>query len=118
LAKQKKKVSPEAAAQAERMKDAVRALDPTLTGTVDTTLKRMREALDGLQGKIIQATKRKDDTLRRQFTRTRMLAFPGGTPQERVLNVAFFTNRYGLTVVDRLLEALPLETDKHYVLTL
>ena len=105
-------------AQAERMKDAVRSLDPTLTGTVDTTVKRMREALNGLQGKIIQASKRKDDTLRRQFTRTRMLAFPGGAPQERTLNVAFFTNRYGLTIVDRLLEALPLETDKHYVVTL
>ena len=51
-------------------------------------------------------------------TRTRALAFPGGHPQERVLNVAFFVNRYGPAVADRLIELLPRETDKHYVLRL
>ena len=46
--------------------------------------------------KIIQAAKRKDETLRRQFMRTRVLTFPDGDPQERGLTVPFFVNRYGL----------------------
>jgi hypothetical protein len=105
-------------AQAERMKDAVRGLDPTLTGTVDTTLKRMREALDGLQGKIIQASKQKDDTLRPPVHAHAHACLPGrhapgARPERGVLHESL-----RLTVVDRLLEALPLETDKHYVLTL
>ena len=48
-----------------------------------------------LHNKIVHASKKKDETLRRQFKRTRDLAFPGGHPQERILNVAFFANRYG-----------------------
>lgn len=100
------------------LKEAVGHVDPTLAGAADTTANRMRETLKTLQSKIIQAAKRKDDTLRRQFVRARTLAFPDGVPQERALGVVFFVNRYGLTLGDRLLEALPLETDKHYVLLL
>jgi len=106
------------AEQIARIKDVVTPLDPTLAGAADTTLERMRETLKSLQGKIIQAAKRKDDTLRRQFTRARAWTFPGGHPQERVVSVAYFVCRYGLHFADRLLDALPLETDKHYVITL
>jgi len=106
------------AEQVARIKEVVTPLDPTLAGAADTTLERMRETLKSLQGKIIHAAKRKDDTLRRQFTHARALAFPGGHPQERVLSVAYFVCRYGLQIPHRLLESLPLETDKHYVLTL
>ena len=59
-----------------------------------------------------------DETLRRQVTRTQALAFPAGAPQERIADLAFFVNRYGQAVVDRLLEALPLDMGQHYVLTL
>ena len=104
------------AESASRLKTAVVSLDPTLSGAVDTTLDRMRETLKTLQGKIIQATKRKDETLRRQFTRTRALAFPDGHPQERILCSVFFVNRCGLLLADRLIEFLPLDTDKHYIL--
>jgi bacillithiol synthase len=104
------------AESAGRLKTAVVSLDPTLSGAVDTTLDRMRETLKTLQGKIIQATKRKDETLRRQFTRTRALAFPDGHPQERILCSVFFVNRCGLLLADRLIEFLPLDTDKHYIL--
>jgi bacillithiol biosynthesis cysteine-adding enzyme BshC len=108
----------EMAERSRRLKEAVVPLDPTLTGAVDTTLERIRETLKTLHTKIIQATKRKDETVRRQFNRSRTLAFPGGHPQERVLSVVFFANRYGPALCDRLLDVLPLETSKHYVLTL
>jgi hypothetical protein len=77
------------------LKAAVVSVDPTLGGTVDTTVDRMRETMKGLHGKVVQAAKRKDDTLRRQFVRTRSLAFPEGHPQERYLSLVFFVNRYG-----------------------
>jgi uncharacterized protein YllA (UPF0747 family) len=66
----------------------------------------------------VQASKRRDQTLRRQFERTRALAFPGGHPQERVLNLAFVLNRYGPSLTEQLLDVLPLATDRHYVVTL
>jgi bacillithiol biosynthesis cysteine-adding enzyme BshC len=106
------------AARAAALKKEVAALDPTLSGAVDTTADHMRQALDTLRHKIIHAAKRKDETLRRQFQKTRDLGFPGGHPQERCLNVTFAVSRYGMTVCDRLLESMPLDTSKHYVLTL
>lgn len=108
----------EIARRTESLKQEVAALDPTLRGAVDTTSERMQDVLKTLHHKIIHAAKRKDETLRRQFERSRHLAFPGGHPQERALNVTFALNRYGLGVVDRLIEVLPLDTGKHYVLTL
>jgi bacillithiol biosynthesis cysteine-adding enzyme BshC len=105
------------ALQAQALKREVSVVDPTLVGAVDTTVERIQESLKTLHHKIIQATKRKDETLRRQFVRTRMLAFPGGQPQERILNLAFFLNRHGWGLCDRLLEMLPLEMGKHYVMT-
>lgn len=104
--------------QSARLKDVVTAVDPTLAGVVDSTVTRVQSTLESLQTKIIQASKKKDETLRRQFARTRALAFPGGQPQERALNVAFFLNRYGLTVGERLMDVLPTFTGKHYVITL
>ncbi len=106
------------AERAGALRKAVALVDPTLGGAVDTTVERMRETLKSLQTKIIHATKRKDETLRRQFQRTRMLAFPGGHPQERTLSLPFFLNKYGLTLGERLLDVVPLDTDKHYVLML
>ncbi len=106
------------ARRAAEMKGAAAAIDPTLAGVVDTTVDRVRETLKTLQGKIILASKKKNDTLRRQFLRTRSLVFPEGHPQERALNVAFFANRYGLDVTQRLLEMIPLDTNRHSLLTL
>jgi bacillithiol biosynthesis cysteine-adding enzyme BshC len=100
----------------DALKEEVVRLDPTLSGAADTTADRMRETLKTLQHKIIQATKRKDETLRRQFTHARALAFPDGDPQERALSIVYFLNRYGPGLCDRLLEILPLDGAKHYVL--
>ena len=104
--------------QVAALKDAVAAVDPTLAGAVDTTCDRMQDTLKTLHNKVVQAAKRKDDTLRRQFVRTRSLVFPDGTPQERALSMVVFVNRYGLGLADRLVESLPLETDKHFVVAL
>lgn len=93
------------------------AIDPTLAGAAETTLHRMQHDLRNLHTKIIHASKKKHDTLHRQFTRTQAQAFPGGNPQERTLAIAFFLNRYGMGMVDRLLAGLPLETGKHWILT-
>jgi bacillithiol biosynthesis cysteine-adding enzyme BshC len=98
--------------------DAVGQIDPTLSGAARTTLGRMEHDLRTLHNKIIHAAKKRDETLRRQFSRAQALAFPDGHPQERTLGLPFFLNRYGWALVDRLEAELPLETGKHYVLTI
>ncbi|HET9369089.1 MAG TPA: bacillithiol biosynthesis cysteine-adding enzyme BshC [Vicinamibacterales bacterium] len=100
------------------IRETVAGVDPTLGGAVDTTLDKMLESLKTLQNKIVQASKKKDDTLRRQFLRTQRLTFPNGIPQERELSLVFFANRYGDALIDRLIDGLPLETGKHYVVNI
>jgi bacillithiol synthase len=101
----------------QRVIDALPALDPTLAGAARTTQGRMEHDLRSLQSKVIQAAKRRDETLRRQFTRAQALVFPGGQPQERTLSVVFFLNRYGPALVEHLLRQLPLEMGRHWVVT-
>jgi bacillithiol synthase len=102
----------------QRVIEAMPALDPTLAGAAKTTVSKMEHDLRSLQSKVIQAAKRRDDTLRRQFTRAQVQIFPLGHPQERTLGFVFFLNRYGPVLVDRLLQDLPLEMGRHWMLTI
>lgn len=98
--------------------DAAPAIDPTLQGAARSTLSRMQHDLQTLHAKIIHAAKRRDDTLRRQFQRTRGQAFPDGIPQERGIGFVYFLNKYGPALVDRLLEDLPLDPGRHWILSI
>lgn len=102
----------------ERVIEVIPEVDPTLAGAAKTTLGKMEHDLRALHNKVIQAAKKRDETLRRQFSRAQAQIFPLGHPQERTLGVVFFLNRYGPALVDRLIEELPLEMGKHWVLTL
>jgi bacillithiol biosynthesis cysteine-adding enzyme BshC len=102
----------------QRVIEVMPEVDPTLAGASRTTLGKMEHDLRALQGKVIHAAKKRDETLRRQFARAQSQIFPMGHPQERTLGVVFFLNRYGPALIDRLLEELPLEIGKHWVITI
>jgi bacillithiol synthase len=105
-------------AEMSRVVQEVPAIDPTLEGAAKSTLGRMQHDLATLHGKMIQAAKRRDETLRRQFIRTRALAFPGGHAQERTISFVSFLNQYGPALVERLDEELPLDMGRHWIVTI
>jgi len=96
---------------------AMPALDPTLEGAAKSTLGKMQHDLSTLHGKVIQAAKRRDETLRRQYIRTRALAFPLGHAQERTIGFVSFLNQYGPALIDRLDQELPLDLGHHWVVS-
>jgi bacillithiol synthase len=103
----------------QRVIDVIPTVDPTLTGAAKTTLGRIEHEIRSLQGKLIHAAKKRDETLRRQFMRAQAQTFPHGHPQERTLAVVFFLNLYGPALVDRLLRELPVDDlGHHWVLTI
>jgi bacillithiol biosynthesis cysteine-adding enzyme BshC len=104
--------------QMAQVAGTVPQIDPTLEGTVETTLGKMQHDLRTLRNKVIQAAKRRDETLRRQFHRAQVMAFPNGEPQEREVGSVWFANRYGPALVDRLMEDLPLEMGHHWVMAI
>jgi bacillithiol biosynthesis cysteine-adding enzyme BshC len=101
----------------ERVVDVIPAVDPTLAGAARTTLGKLEHEVRALHGKVIQAAKKRDETLRRQFKRAQAQSFPHGDPQERALGIVFFLNLYGPALIDRLLEDLPTDPGEHWVLT-
>ena len=96
---------------------AVTLVDTTLEGAARSTLTRMQDDLKKLQTKVIQAAKKKDETLRRQFKNAQTQAFPNGAPQERVVGFVWFLNKYGPGLVERLCHEPPLDQPGHWVLT-
>jgi bacillithiol biosynthesis cysteine-adding enzyme BshC len=99
-----------------RLAQEVAQVDTTLEGAARSTLTRMQEDLKKLHGKVIQAAKRKDDTLRRQYHHAQTQAFPGGHPQEREVGFITFLNKYGPALVDRLSDEIPTEMGTHWVI--
>lgn len=97
---------------------AVPQIDPTLEGAAKSTLGKLQHEVHALHNKVIQAAKRRDETLRRQFQRAQALTFPQGHPQEREVGFVWFLNRYGPALVDRLMDELPLAMGHHHVLTI
>lgn len=105
-------------AQLDAVTAAASLVDATLEGAARSTLGRMEHDLQALHGKVVQAAKRKDETLRRQFHRTQGQLFPNGQPQEREVGVVWLLNRYGAAAVERLVDLLPLDHGHHWVITI
>jgi len=101
----------------EQLATSVAQIDATLEGAARSASGRMQDDLKKLNAKIIQAAKRKDETLRRQFHHAQAQAFPGGEPQERSVGFVSFLNKYGLPFVDRLLDELTTDMGIHWVIT-
>lgn len=102
----------------EAVTAAARLVDSTLEGAAKSTLGKMQHDLQTLHGKVVHAAKKKDETLRRQFTRAQSQLFPNGQPQEREIGAVWLLNRYGPAAVERLFELLPLDYGHHWVLTI
>jgi uncharacterized protein YllA (UPF0747 family) len=96
---------------------AVPAIDPTLEGAARSVAGKVSHELQGLHTKIIHAAKRRDETLRRQFMRTRAQVFPNGHAQERTIGFVSFLNRYGPGLLDHLVRDLPLDPGSHWVVS-
>src|SRR5262249_58720648 len=104
-------------AEMAKVVSAIPALDPTLEGAAQSTLGRMQHDLETLHGKMIQAAKRRDETLRRQFIHARALAFPDGHAQERTIGFVSFLNQYGPALIERLDEELPIDIGRPWMVT-
>lgn len=84
------------------LQEAVKGVDPTLKGSVQHVRSQAMSALDDLERKVIQAVKRENETALSQLEKAGLHLFPGGTPQERVVNPFYYLARYGGAFLDAL----------------
>ncbi len=94
-------------------------LDATLEQSLQGTAKQIEKALEALRQKTQRANRRKHDELLGQIDKTSMHLFPGGVPQERVINIFYYLNKYGPELIDELAMVLRAHsTESHIALEL
>jgi bacillithiol biosynthesis cysteine-adding enzyme BshC len=74
----------------------VRAIDPTLDGTVSRSGRRIDRSIRMMRSKAAQALARQDEITRRQFERLESQLFPAGMQQERCLSPFSFFLKFGI----------------------
>jgi uncharacterized protein YllA (UPF0747 family) len=78
-----------------RLEERVTAFDPSLKGAVTTAAGRMEHEATGLEKKLMQVWKRRQDESVQQIRRAAGLLFPGGKLQERAHAPLAYMARYG-----------------------
>jgi bacillithiol synthase len=99
----------------ESLRPAVRAVDPTLEGAIDTSRQKIVHQVEGIRTKFINAEARRNETLDRHLDAMVNSLFPEKKLQERVINVTSFIVRYGPSLIGRLQEELSLDSREHQV---
>jgi bacillithiol biosynthesis cysteine-adding enzyme BshC len=94
------------------------AFEPTLKESARLARGKIAQQFRFLEKKIVQAAKKQNDIEVGQVRKAEDHLYPKGQLQERVFNVVPYLLKYGPALVDRLDEAIDLDTYGHQVLTI
>ncbi|MGW8268331.1 MAG: bacillithiol biosynthesis cysteine-adding enzyme BshC, partial [Longimicrobiales bacterium] len=83
---------------------AAQKIDQTLKGPVTHARNAAFSAFDDAERKILQAVKRQNEIALDQLEKAQQNLYPGGKPQERMLNVFYYLARYGPGLIPALLD--------------
>lgn len=92
--------------------------DPTLSGMLDTTIKKMNDVFSVLHKRTTEAEKRKNGELLNQAEKIISHVYPENDFQERKINILYYLNKYDFSFIDLLYENLQINTAQHQVLYL
>jgi bacillithiol biosynthesis cysteine-adding enzyme BshC len=100
------------------LKGAVRAIDPTLETALEGTLNYMMVRIGKFEKKLVRHLKKAEHLTATQLRRAAEALFPGRGLQERTINGMSYLSRYGLDLVDALVQAVPESYGKHFMVEL
>jgi bacillithiol biosynthesis cysteine-adding enzyme BshC len=85
--------------------DLATSVQPSLAKLGDTNMQKIVEQINYMGSKTVDAYNKQFEASTRQLDRIHHSIKPLGKPQERVLNMTAYWNRYSLNFLDKLLEA-------------
>ncbi len=100
------------------LKERVMAVDPTLAAFLDKEQGKIFHQLEAIEKKIVQASKRQNETLQQQLEHAGNSLYPHQHLQERELNLTSFLCKYGKNLIKQLYEALDLSCFEHQIVKL
>jgi bacillithiol synthase len=100
------------------LKGGVRSIDPTLETSLEGTLNYMMFRIAKFEKKLVRHLKKAEHLTATQLQRAAAALFPGSGLQERTLNGMSYLSRYGMDLVDALVEVVPDSYGKHYMVEL
>jgi bacillithiol synthase len=101
-----------------QLKPQVRIIDPTLETSLEGTLNYMMFRIGKFEKKLLRHLKKAEHLTATQLRRTAEALFPGSGLQERTLNSMSYLSRYGMDLVDRLVQTVPESYGKHFMVDL
>lgn len=111
--------SDEINALAESKTEVIESVDPTLIGTLKRIESDQTNALNQLKGKLFKAIKTKQEVQIKRIHRIQSNLFPGRVLQERSIGFIYFLDKYGIELIDHLLEVVESHSlDSHCVIEL
>ena len=96
----------------------IQQIDPTLSGTIDSTLARFESQLAVLKEKTQAAQQRRQDITLKQIQRAAIHVFPASNFQEREFNVVYYLNKYGPDFVKWLRGEIVIDRFQHQIIEL
>ena len=100
------------------LKGRIRAIDPTLETSLEGTLNYMMFRIGKFEKKLVRHLKKAEHLTATQLRRAAETLYPKRDLQERTLNSMSYLSRYGLDLVDTLVQAVPESYGKHYMVEL
>src|SRR5271157_5938588 len=99
----------------QRISESVHKLDPTLVGAAKNAANKMRYQVGRLEKRAAQAELRKEDVLTRHAAMIENSLYPRRTLQEREIAGVYFLARYGMRLIDQLIEAASARCPEHKI---
>jgi bacillithiol biosynthesis cysteine-adding enzyme BshC len=100
------------------LKGRLRSLDPTLETSLEGTLNYMMFRIGKFEKKLVRHLKKAEHLTATQLRRAAEALYPKRDLQERTLNSMSYLSRYGMDLVDTLVQAVPESYGKHYMVEL
>jgi bacillithiol biosynthesis cysteine-adding enzyme BshC len=100
----------------DKLKDALRKTDTTLTDPLERARAKIQYQLEHLRTRFIHSSAHREQTVYRQVDRAFTTLYPDKNLQERELNVYYFLSRYGPALIEELYEAAEVGFSNHKLL--
>jgi len=97
---------------------SLKKLDPTIEAAAEVAARKMRHQLQRLESRAARAHLRREQVLDRHASMLSSLLFPEKELQERRLAGVYFLGKFGIELIDRLIEDYRPECHDHQVIAL